>query len=1284
MLSVDDCISALLDTPFKKQLEMLDSYDARLERFQAERPKVLAEFKAHMKKLNGFKDALGSLKFTLSLDVVLATLTDELAKAQDSWLSDKENAYAGIDDEITALKEKIESENRAYNQSLVEENNSSNIGFNTLENKRKMLESYSDKIFDKCNQYGISTTDIAVDESTFSVAELNHLYDEYLKYMQKEASGSNIISKFRTKVPSTTVQGIVLFALFLCCFTTILDFVSLAFFCALGANQIQQVNKAKYYSILLAIVFNIKPENMGYTALDQSLFLPEELTDEMMDTDERFAGFEEKYDTVEKMFEETNPDTEAAKVMAEWSSKLPSNTSHLKECEKIYNDKVQRILSDVNAEIALMMKEYERLKSEYKALGARFSNKLTFDGRFSLGLHDDCIEEYAEIGQRNVVIRPSVDSNLMNKFLQAMLVNAISNVFPGKIKVTVYDPNNFGRSVMPLYMNDLRDYMFFFNEGLDSVLDEHINYVQDNFKTMSGKTIEEFNKICEETGKTPIEYKLLMVLSQPKTLEEDEKLQSFFEYSATGGVFIWIISDSMEPKNAFLFRRPFEGINNPISNIITDEWCSRVRSNYLQALDDAKPKGLLWQDFINNVLPIDKTWTGDASKFIDFYPGYEDGDPGLYKPYTLGNEGNVHAIGVGTSGAGKSVFLNHIIGTMCRKFDPKQLELWLCDFKGVEFKAYMKVPRAKAARLCKPIKAVEGYVAKVEEKQQEVLGYYLYNKETKEYTYSKEPTEDCSELHVFLQDVKGGKPKMKNGKEIPPRPKVDTEFADNMESYALPHIAACLCTSDGDFATSLFHAYRMKADTRYDDMKILQVKNMPGWNARVKSLIGTRKPAELIEAHGKETGFNPIWSEDDIWPRVLFICDEFQVIFQKADPANVDKIKADITQIAKVARACGMHIFFTSQSMKGTISADILANFSLRFALRCEAEVSMDIIGSKRAAEIKEKNGYLIVQSLEMKTPEEQKRYKTPFLCDDENSGKDTTSELFDNIRFLYNLSKERGFKEKEVISYEESTKHPIEQMLDCYKDQLICSKLPDSGVFFLGNRMAYSTNKAPDNIILTAKNNTNIMSCCSDYTDYVMFFQQLILNIKSNKVPGTIIINTQVHDLGYLCKIDENITFPDKHGNLLWEKSSCADIIKWASGLLAYRKERGIKDKPIWLFLLGWDKGRGVGVDADIGLRSDIVNFLQTCGEYNIHCIFINTTMTGIAFAFVNACAYRIAGKCSQDDSAALIGTRQAGLNYEGMKTGWIFSWHDGVITRDKLYISKCERQIEATEVVI
>lgn len=1188
-MDVKDYIVVLLDGPHKKNMEMLDSYDARLVKLQEQRPTELSQYKSYMQSLERFKSALDSLKFNLSLDVVIGKITDDLAQLNENWLRDKESKFEQLDNEIFELKRSIEEYNRQYNENLIKTNKQGNVGFETLEAKRKILESYSDKIFDVCNQYGITSADIVVDESLFKPEELSKLYDDYIKYMEKESKGTNVISKFRNMFSSVFVQGCVLGLVIFLCFTQVLNFISLAFFIALVVNQITNVNKSKYYSILMAITFNVKPENMGFIELDKSLLLPEELSEEDLDSDERFAGFEEKYMQIEKECEEGNPEAEQIKTMKDWSENLPEFTEKLKSYEKIFENKVFRITSDVCSEIAYMKEEYTKMKSKHKFLGQRFSDKLTFSGKFALGIHDECIEETIDVGQRNIIIRPSIDTNLMNKFLQIMYVNAVGNVFPGKLKVTVYDPNNFGRAVMPLFTNELKPYFDFFNDGLDGILEEHIDYVQNNFKEMSGKTIEEYNQHCEDVGMTPIEYRLIMILSQPKTIEEDEKLKSFFEYSATGGVFIWVVSDSMQAKDAFVIRRPFEGVDNPMDNIVTDDWCRKCADNYAEAIKKSKPKGLPWKEFIDIVMPDSKMWKDNTDNTMDLFPGFLNGDPTAFKPYTIGNDGNVHVLGVGGTGAGKSVFINHLIATIAQQYSPRECELWLCDFKGTEFKFYL-------------------------------------------------PSE--------------------------------------INPYMLPHIKACLCTSDGDYATSLFKALRDEADHRYEVLKdpslfISELSYCPDGKTspNQKGTVGWNR---FWRQKAADTGDDRYL--ENCWSRILFISDEFQVIFEKADAKNLDKIRADITQIAKVGRAANVHIFFTSQSMKKTLSADILQQFTLRFALRCDKDVSQEILNTYKASDIKEKFGYLIVKATGI-ADEDQPKYRTPFIADD---------VLRDHIKRLAIMAEERGIPKKDVITYEEVTKHPIQELIDLYKNENMVKRLPDSGVFFLGNRMAYSSNKAPDNIILTAKNNTNIISCCSEYSDYVLWFNELVTNIKCNKVPGTVIINSQVADLAHITAAEDYITFPEKHGHLLSEKNSCKSIIDWCYKLLDARKTQNKKDTPIWVFLLGWDKGAGVGVEPDISLRSRLNTLLQTCGEYHIHIIFINTSMTGIAISTINACTYRIAAKCTLDDSNSLIGTKQASLNYDGMPKGWIFSSRDGVITRDKLYISEITREIESTEIVL
>ena len=1287
---LNNTIKVAIDEPHLEVIKKLEEFDTTLSKLSVNRPTELAQYKPYLEKFNSYKETFKSFKFSVDKSHVPQLLTEYAGALTEKWMTERDSKYEEIDAQIEALREQIQNEAKAHNEAIKNANTQDNISYRTLETKRNRLLSYSDKIINLCSQYGLSTSDVNLSEDMFTPDTLNELYDEYIVYMEKESNPINPITKVRNLIPSPTTQGIILLILLALCFTVVLDAISIMFFGALLFVQWKNLKRIDYYTVLMGLTFNVNPMLLGFKDLDESLLLPEVLTDEMLDTDPRFAHFESLYDDIEAEYDKTDPTGLSAKLMNEYSLNKRDIDEKVDEYKKAFERMHACILSDIETEENALKELYNDLKSKFKTLGQKFSNHLYFDSLFTLGLEGDCKEEKVDLGLRNVIIRPSKNVAEFNAFIQCMVANAFCNVKPGSLKMYVYDPNNFGQAITPMYTSDLKDYFIFENSDLNNILDKLTEDVQNNFKDMSGMNIQDYNKMCEETGKTPKDYSLLLVLSQPKSIEEDEKLMNFFNYSASGGTFIWLVSDKMRSQDALTFRIPFEGVTHPWT-IINTAWCKQWNLSFVDALSKSKGKALLWKDFVDTIFKDPATgksrdlWYGNADKFIDFYPGFEDGDPSLFKPYTLGNEGNVHAIGVGTSGAGKSVFLNHLLGTMCRIYSPKELELWLCDFKGVEFKAYMKTPRAKAAKYCKPVKAEPNYSPRMEEKKKEVLGYYSYDEESKEYRFSKEPTADCNELHIFFQDIdkKTKEVKVKNGKPVEPYPKPDTEFKDNMESYCLPHIAACLCTSDGDFATSLFKAYRDKADARYEDMKILGVKNMPGWNDRVSSLIGTSKPQGIIEAHGKETGFNPIWSEDDIWPRVLFVCDEFQVIFQKADAKNVERIKADITQIAKVARACGMHIFFTSQSMKGTVSSDILANFSLRFALRCEPEVSNDIIGSTRAAEIKEKNGYLIVKSLEMKTAEDQKKYKTPFLSDDEGSGQMTTSQLFDNIRELYLLAGERGFKEKNVISYEEATKHDNKEMDDFFNDPVVKSKLPDSGVILLGPRMAYSENKAPDNCILGAVNNANIMSVFSDNYDIVLFFKQVMKSISLNEIPGSVVINSQVGDLSYLTDAEKYVT-SEKHKYLVSEKVPCIDIITWAEKLLEHRKANGSKDKPVWLVLLGWDKGIGIGLDADYGLRARLNMLLQTAGEFNIHIIFINSGVGAINSTIIEACSVRICGKVSGDDSLAVIGTKQGGNNYDSMPNGYIFINRGGVVSRDKLYKFPIEREIAAKEIVI
>lgn len=76
--------------------------------------------------------------------------------------------------------------------------------------------------------------------------------------------------------------------------------------------------------------------------------------------------------------------------------------------------------------------------------------------------------------------------------------------------------------------------------------------------------------------------------------------------------------------------------------------------------------------------PIGKTPTGDMVNFkVDV------------------NRGHYHAFVIGETGSGKSRFLHDIIINMIAKYSPEDVELYLMDFKGVEFNPYRDIKHSR-------------------------------------------------------------------------------------------------------------------------------------------------------------------------------------------------------------------------------------------------------------------------------------------------------------------------------------------------------------------------------------------------------------------------------------------------------------------------------------------------------------------------------------------------------------------------------------------------------------
>lgn len=1132
-------------------------------------PESIEAYMPTIKQTEFILNDIRSLSVDFDYSIIEKIKNDYKVTRMSEWVQKGDALEGELNKRMEEIQNAAKERADENNKEVESEFEQGNKVYLELEEKRKKLEEYQDDIIDLCSVYGITSSDIAIDNNSFKLDEWNAIYDSCFDELKKHGVGVNPITRLKELIPDRLAQSALALIIFIMCLTSLLNIVAGLFYALVVYSELTAKRRMEKYGIMLGLLYNVRPLEMGYVEnLDESKLIDEEeAIDDDPETDKLVAWYEEE----SAKYEAENPEEDIEKELQDLTSSLSEVTL---ECEKFktdYTKMVQDLCSTVETRIEELKRLFEEAKNNVKLLGDVRSIHYTYEPKYMLGLKDGCIPEYVDTGLRNIVFRPCRDEHLMKRFIQCMVINAFQNVKLPSLSVTICDPTNFGRDIIG-FINDNTDrLMHVSTDKMDDVLKTFIAQAQDNMRTLRGRDITEYNHECELTGKTAIEYNLIIILSQAieKEGSDTETLDSFMRYSHEAGIFIWVVTNKSY-QDTFVFNRPFEGVAHPYE-FDDVEFLIQFGDKFGQEVKKSRPPGLPWQEYVNKTFKgPDDIWNVTTNEFVWFEPGFVDGDPSRPDHYTLGNSGDVHAVIAGTSGAGKSVFINQLLGNMTLRHSPEELRLWLVDFKGSEFSLYLKSDRFP---------------------------------------------------------------------------------------YQLPHLDACLCTSDPDYAKSLFRAIRDESERRYNILKDNKKRNIVEWNNDMRK-----------SGHPEK-----------IFPRIVFLVDEFQVIYTKADNKTIESVNMDITILSKVARAAGVHVVFCSQSMKGTVSSDILNMFTLRFCLRCEPEVSMQILGTPFAGNIRQKFGILYVRSVDDPKPELQKRFKTPFQKDN--------SEVEAHIKHMALEAEKRGFKTGDVIEYDESTIHPINQLQEFYEQSLYPlmdkGNIPSSGTVVLGKRMSYSKNKAPENFILTAVNNANIFSCFQNNVDLVNFFMSLKKNFDMYKGKYQVIYNAQVDDLHYLCHLDEIV--PANLQKMSTKKTSMKDMVTMYKQILEKRQQTKDTSFPIIFVCIGWTSAVGFGIESDFkNVVEPLSTMLQTAGEFNIHWIFIGNGKNSTPLSIIKGCEYKICGKVDESTSTTLLDTTQASKPQGDMKAGYAFFFRKGELSKFKIYQSELDREIKASEIVI
>lgn len=1163
---LDNAVKEYAEKVYNDSLCLLQQARKKIEEYD-ELPDDIAKYDAIFEQIRAVEDSISKVSISFDLEWLRTSIQTQMEELHVNALKQEDEINMKfeklIEEKIAELKEEARTHNKAEKEKL----NRNNRIFEELEAERQKLLLYADEIIDACSLYGVTTTDTNITADTYSVSELKDIYAKCLDYLGKTGRRVNAITLLRQKFSSIKVQGILLLLCMVIIFTPVWEVFVLAGVILLLKAQLKADKKVQMYAMILGVTYNIKPLEMGHmTEVPKELIVSEEIDEE---TDERIAAIADDWmQELESLGEDTSEE-EGQELLRELVNKTAGFNQLFKEYIKKFDNEKDTCRDLLRSWKNQVKTKYEELKSKLSLLGDKVSTSVVFDTSFVLGLKNKVIEERVDLGLTNLVINPNVNSTSLTKFLQVLFANALCNVKAGNLHAYIYDPNTFGQQLVSFYDAELDAIMTFETENLEKIVTNLKEQAMKNMKDCKGLGINEFNKIAEENEQVEKDYNLLIVMSQPKRLEENEALVNFMQYSATMGIFIWLLSEN-RIENTRFFSRPFEGVSEPYQinlNTFGQSVCQVVK----KALKANKPKPLFWSKFAELLVPEDKIWTYSCNKVIDIDPGLQDGDPSKTKGYSVGHSGDIHALAAGRTGAGKSVFLNNLIANMCLKYSPRELELWLVDYKSAEF------------------------------------GFYM-------------PKDD----HL----------------------------------YTFPHIKACLCTTDGDYAESLYAAMESEMIRRTKQVfPKHDVKSLKEYN-------------ELMEQRG---------TPEQKLPRILLINDEFQVIFEKAEAAVAERIIRLLTSVAKLGRAPGVHLLFTSQSMNKTVPADVLAQFSLRFALKCDADVSNTMLGNKKAATMKESMGFCFCASTTDGSPDLQRKYKIPLLEND---------VLRAHMKKMWDKARAENYPQKDIITYDEQVTYAIEE-LDADYDRMrkeganVGTELPGSGLILLGNRMTYSSNKAPENIVLLPENDSHIFSCFSETSDLVDFYKQIMRNIHNFSDEVSVFVNSQVKDLHYLCGVDLDMTGEDASLS-----STGADVFSLYSMFEAIynkRVETNNKGKQAYFVLVGWDKARGFGMERDFTLASSMAVLLKQCGEYNMHFVFICSGIGSINSSIVESCKFKICGKTDEKTSSSVLDSRVAMKQYENVSKGYLFlKSGNSTITRAKLYLSPKDRVIKESTLVL
>lgn len=306
--------------------------------------------------------------------------------------------------------------------------------------------------------------------------------------------------------------------------------------------------------------------------------------------------------------------------------------------------------------------------------------------------------------------------NLEQKRLAHCLLLRLLSALPlGQIELTLIDPLQLGQSVEPflplLKVEQLvpQGHVLTRSDEIEAALgkltDEIEEMIQQRFNNKASNW-SEYNAINPDT---PLPYKAVVLFDVPEQISEKSTwfLSRICENGPRCGVLPIIAIDSkhLEDRRYEKFNATLEASSTQLDHLlqcagvadlsftyqpeqwprqdVIDGFMARLAENCAAKTRFKKTMPDLWTKLIN-----DETTVGGFDIPIGWTPA---GDFARLRAGATDSEH--HALLAGKTGSGKSNLLHVLIHTLCEKYSPEELDLYLLDYKeSTEFNVYAAPP----------------------------------------------------------------------------------------------------------------------------------------------------------------------------------------------------------------------------------------------------------------------------------------------------------------------------------------------------------------------------------------------------------------------------------------------------------------------------------------------------------------------------------------------------------------------------------------------------------------